>query len=574
MDKFIEKLARVKKVRNGYMARCPAHADKTASLNIDEKEGNILIHCFAGCSANEIVTSLGLTMADLFNEGKTENKMSVGVKEAHVKKYKSIEEIKSKFATTEKIYEYNNLNEETSLVQLRYITSEGKKFATYHKTEDGSWIAGKSIGLSPLFNLNKINKSNSVIIVEGEKCVEILNKYNIPATTSIGGALGAENTDWQPLMNKPSVVIWRDNDEAGLKYENSVCSILNRLGVNARRVNVDKLGLSKGDDIEQFIAKQTGTPDEIKAKILACIPKYEKIEPVHYLKNHLEKVKKGEIKNWDVPFFPMLTKYARAFKPGTQTVIVSAGGVGKSLFIGRMADELVLNNNAKVKRLHLESSMSFYLLRSLAQQSSLIEVMEEEFHYNNPKESDRIVEENSEILNLIGNTITTSDSGTKRKLTEWSAELVKKWMTANADADILIIDPVSMVLDGDTPWKTSSMLTKHAEELMSEHTQLCVVWIQHTAESSSGGNVGGISGGKAWNRFSSSILEMIFTEDPDEYEVLLSDGITTEIREVQTYIKVKKARNGPAANWKIAMTLDKKDLTYKEQGRMIKKVKK
>lgn len=52
-----------------WTARCPAHDDKSPSLSIRElDDGRILIHCFAGCEALDIVQAVGLTLADLFPE--------------------------------------------------------------------------------------------------------------------------------------------------------------------------------------------------------------------------------------------------------------------------------------------------------------------------------------------------------------------------------------------------------------------------------------------------------------------------------------------------------------------------
>ncbi|MCL4676527.1 MAG: hypothetical protein KJZ59_11050, partial [Pararhodobacter sp.] len=50
-------------------ARCPAHADKRASLSIRELEdGRVLLHDFAGCSAHEVLAATNLGMGDLFPE--------------------------------------------------------------------------------------------------------------------------------------------------------------------------------------------------------------------------------------------------------------------------------------------------------------------------------------------------------------------------------------------------------------------------------------------------------------------------------------------------------------------------
>lgn len=51
-----------------WSARCPAHADKSPSLSIREDNTRVLIRCFSGCSAQEIVSSLGLRLRNLFTD--------------------------------------------------------------------------------------------------------------------------------------------------------------------------------------------------------------------------------------------------------------------------------------------------------------------------------------------------------------------------------------------------------------------------------------------------------------------------------------------------------------------------
>lgn len=47
--------------------RCPAHADRSPSLSVAEgRDGRVLVHCFAGCSVEEVCRALGLTIRDLF----------------------------------------------------------------------------------------------------------------------------------------------------------------------------------------------------------------------------------------------------------------------------------------------------------------------------------------------------------------------------------------------------------------------------------------------------------------------------------------------------------------------------
>lgn len=50
-----------------WLACCPAHADRRASLSIRETaDGCVLVHCFAGCSVHEVVAAAGVEISDLF----------------------------------------------------------------------------------------------------------------------------------------------------------------------------------------------------------------------------------------------------------------------------------------------------------------------------------------------------------------------------------------------------------------------------------------------------------------------------------------------------------------------------
>ncbi len=49
-----------------YVAKCPAHLDKSPSLSITETtEGKVLIHCFAGCDSLDVLEAVGLSFNDL-----------------------------------------------------------------------------------------------------------------------------------------------------------------------------------------------------------------------------------------------------------------------------------------------------------------------------------------------------------------------------------------------------------------------------------------------------------------------------------------------------------------------------
>lgn len=67
-------LARLDKVRkNGdkkWMARCPAHSDNGPSLSLRLlDDGRVLVHCFAGCGASDVMVAIGLSLSDLYPDG-------------------------------------------------------------------------------------------------------------------------------------------------------------------------------------------------------------------------------------------------------------------------------------------------------------------------------------------------------------------------------------------------------------------------------------------------------------------------------------------------------------------------
>lgn len=68
LEDFLSRLDGVRRSAGGHVARCPAHEDSTPSLSITRKSNRILVYCFAGCRAEEVCQSMGLTLSDLFED--------------------------------------------------------------------------------------------------------------------------------------------------------------------------------------------------------------------------------------------------------------------------------------------------------------------------------------------------------------------------------------------------------------------------------------------------------------------------------------------------------------------------
>ncbi len=68
-QRFLERLVGVKQTGGGrWIARCPAHEDRSPSLSIRETDdGRVLVHDFGGCETGNVLAAVGLELKDLFD---------------------------------------------------------------------------------------------------------------------------------------------------------------------------------------------------------------------------------------------------------------------------------------------------------------------------------------------------------------------------------------------------------------------------------------------------------------------------------------------------------------------------
>lgn len=122
----------------------------------------------------------------------------------------------------------------TASVRVDYFDSANKPAKTFRmiRAVDGGFAIGGIDGRRPLYCLPRVMEAKTVIVVEGEKCADALNllfaaveRTDIVATTSIGGAQSPGKTDWSTIAGK-QVFVWPDNDEAGEKYLDAVTALV------------------------------------------------------------------------------------------------------------------------------------------------------------------------------------------------------------------------------------------------------------------------------------------------------------------------------------------------------------
>ncbi len=68
-NNLISRLDKVRRTGDSqWIALCPAHADKSPSLSICDTGNKVLIHCFAGCPAEDVLDAVGMRWGDLYSD--------------------------------------------------------------------------------------------------------------------------------------------------------------------------------------------------------------------------------------------------------------------------------------------------------------------------------------------------------------------------------------------------------------------------------------------------------------------------------------------------------------------------
>lgn len=271
---FLSRLQRVKGPSgNGeYMARCPAHDDKTASLSIRDSDKGILMHCQTGrCSADDIVRAMGLTLKDLFHDEKdTVPGMTVHtVKKQAKKQYMSYEEAYGWLGKFVCAYVYRDEKGKPLFEVARIDTSEkeGKRAKTFrqHRLVGAGWTFPLEMGVpdklkDTLYHLPEvreaIRKGEPVYVVEGEKDADTLASLGKTATTQVMGA-GKWRDAHAAHLKGADVIILPDNDSPGREHAQKVADALMKSAKTVKIIDLTGIdqGLPEKGDISDVVAR-------------------------------------------------------------------------------------------------------------------------------------------------------------------------------------------------------------------------------------------------------------------------------------------------------------------------------
>lgn len=262
----------------GWMARCPAHDDRTPSLSISEgSDGKALVRCHAECRMESIVAALSLKPADLFPKNNGSPRHPLQAKQSTPPKtHLTLDDAIAAAAyhvkrehpdVVQTVYRYS---ETYARLRLDWAADEpGKTVREISKPSTGGWILKRPPGKTPLYRIAEIEEAAAVYVCEGEKPCDAGWAIGLPCTTS-GASSSARTADWSGLAGR-FVVILPDADPPGEKYAEAVVEQLLSVFPPAE-VRVLRLpGLGDGEDLHEFcnVHRASCEAADIKAEIEA-----------------------------------------------------------------------------------------------------------------------------------------------------------------------------------------------------------------------------------------------------------------------------------------------------------------
>ena len=307
----------------GWSCRCPAHDDQKPSLSINTgNDGRVLVKCHRGCTPEEIVGAVGLTLADLFPKDphhpsrrnghaprprrrgdgdRTSRKPAGGagsVASAGVAKPRktfptAAAAVADMEATLKRgpragMWPYHDAAGNPVGLVVRWDLPEGKDVRAVWLLPDGSGWVWKGLPKPlPLYHLPELvatKPGGRVWVVEGEKTAEAARALGLVATTSVGGAKRAKGADWGPTAGL-ELVISPDRDTAGDDYAADVTGLALAAGaLSVRVVNLLDLwaDLPEGGDMADFVERTGGDTDamgKLRADVEALADRAQAIEP-------------------------------------------------------------------------------------------------------------------------------------------------------------------------------------------------------------------------------------------------------------------------------------------------------
>lgn len=277
---------RVVRSGNGYTAQCPAHDDRDPSLSIDVgDDGRALLHCHAGCASADVVRALGMEERDLFvrDDHPVAPTRKLETERKPVKTYPTADAALAAYnlGTRDVTHQYEDADARVVGVIGRWERDDGKQIRPVSLI-DGAWRLEAMPSPRPLYRVSQLADSDTIVVVEGEKCADVAVRIGYAGTTSAGGSHGAHKTDWSIAKGK-RVIVLPDRDDAGEAYAKAVVALAQSAG--ATDVCIVRLweheawaGLKEGGDLDDVLLMEHDDTMIVKDRLDMLIEQAEPIE--------------------------------------------------------------------------------------------------------------------------------------------------------------------------------------------------------------------------------------------------------------------------------------------------------
>jgi hypothetical protein len=257
---FLAKLEGVRKTPAGWIAKCPAHDDRHASLTVNAGDDDrVLVRCHAGCTFKGICAAAGIEPREMFPPRDRFNGNGKNGAATH-----------KRIADT---YDYLSAEGELLYQAVRYVP---KGFTQRRPDGNGGWIWNMECVQRVLYHLPALLNSRDddpdgfVFVCEGEKDANNTAAINLIATTNVGGAgkwKGDDGSRYADALTERRLVIVPHNDDPGRAHAQDVAQACHG---KAAEVHILSLpGLAPKGDISDWIAAG-GTREQLLQFATAC----------------------------------------------------------------------------------------------------------------------------------------------------------------------------------------------------------------------------------------------------------------------------------------------------------------
>ena len=243
---------------------------------------------------------------------------------------------------SKKTLDYVGVKEKENCVVFEYRNELGEHVSNkYRRTKQNKgpkmWFE-KDTNINTLFNMDKVNPSEPLLITEGEfDCLSAIES-GFKNAVSIPSGVNSTNewltTNWTFLEQFEEIIIWFDNDDAGLKGSREV---YNRLSNNSVKI----VSYTEFNDINEVLHHK-GKQEVLEAILKAQTPVVEGIYTLDNIEDfniyEAEKLKTG---------FNAIDEKIIGMVFGSLNIFTGRNGAGKSTILNQMYIGEAIRQNYK-----------------------------------------------------------------------------------------------------------------------------------------------------------------------------------------------------------------------------------